>query len=82
MNRLEDLKKYYYQCEKAKILEKISLFIAELNSTLETVPTNPVATASLKIDNPNSTPGDSLRQLINKWLDYSIEVWQNEVKKK
>ena len=79
MNRLEDLKKYYYQCEKAKMLEKITLFVAEINSALETVSTNPIAKASFKVDNPNSTPGDLLKQLLTNWLDYSIEVWQREV---
>jgi hypothetical protein len=43
INRLDELKKYYYQCEKAKILEKNALLTAELNSDFEQVATNPIA---------------------------------------
>ena len=74
MNRLDELKKYYYQCEKGRILEKHSLLIAEINSSLETVSANPIA----KIDGSNTSTADLLMQLLKNWLEFSIEVWQKE----
>ena len=76
INRLDQLKKYYYQCEKAKILEKNSFLIAELNSSFEVVSTNPIA--KVKLDS-NEQQSELLIKLLTNWLDYSIEIWQKEV---
>ena len=79
MNRLEELKKYYYQCEKVKILEKHSLLLAELNSSMDTNPTNPIAHVTPRTDNACSSTSEVLVELLKNWLDYSIEIWQKEV---
>jgi len=76
INRLDQLKKYYYQCEKAKILEKNSFLIAELNSSFEVMSTNPIA--KVKLDS-NEQQNELLIKLLTNWLDYSIEIWQKEV---
>jgi hypothetical protein len=76
INRLDQLKKYYYQCEKAKILEKNSFLIAELNSSFEVMSTNPIA--KVKLDS-NEQHNELLIKLLTNWLDYSIEIWQKEV---
>jgi len=77
INRLDELKKYYYQCEKAKILEKNALLTAELNSDFEQVATNPIA--KVKLDETNQQKSELLIKLLTNWLDYSIEIWQKEV---
>lgn len=76
INRLDQLKKYYYQCEKAKILEKNSFLIAELNSSFDVMSTNPIA--KVKLDS-NEQQSELLIKLLTNWLDYSIEIWQKEV---
>lgn len=79
MNRLDELKKYYYQCGKVKILEKHSLLLAEINCLLETSPTNPTAHATFKIESTCLSVSEALVELLKNWLDYSIEIWQKEV---
>jgi len=77
IKRLDELKKYYYQCEKAKILEKNALLTAELNSDFEQVATNPIA--KVKLGETNQQKSELLIKLLTNWLDYSIEIWQKEV---
>lgn len=80
MNRLDELKKYYYQCERVKILGKHSLMLAELNSSLDTInPINPIAHVTPRNDNACLSAREALVELLKNWLDYSIEIWQKEV---
>lgn len=63
MNRLNELKKYYYQCEKVKLLEKQTQLINETNLSLQ----------------PINLAVDSITDLVKNWFDYLIEVWHTEV---
>lgn len=66
MNRLNESKKYYYQCEKVKILEKLDLLLNELSLNDSSIH---------KCENI----GESIQNLLKNWFDYLIEVWHNEV---
>ena len=75
MNRLNELKKYYYQCEKAKILEKHSAISSGLNEKLSRS-----GTVTFTLDERvEQDPIDELRQMLKSWLDYSLEVYHSEV---
>jgi hypothetical protein len=78
MNRLNELKKYYYQCEKAKMFEKISEQTKETNSTIS-ASNSVVFSVNESTSNYSCLIGDALKNLLKNWLDYSIETWQNEV---
>jgi hypothetical protein len=66
MNRLNELKKYYYQCEKVKVVDAYNKILNELVS-LNSLP------------NETSMDGELIDQLLKSFLDYLIEVWHNEV---
>ena len=72
MNRLEELKKYYYQCEKGKILEKNAYLVSEAFGK------NKADAIVFSVDE-SGTASETLTRLHKNWLDYCIEVWQNEV---
>ena len=74
MNRIDELKMYYYQCEKLKILERNAALISELNNMFDKQTVN----FSLEPKSLNEN-ADSLKELLNKWLDYSVEIWHSEV---
>ena len=69
MNRLNELKKYYYQCEKAKLVDNFGKLVSELVSA-ESLP------------NDTSLNGEQIEQLLKNFLDQLIEVWHSEVKKR
>ena len=72
MNRVDELKKYYYQCEKIKILDKYSKLVGEAN----------IPDAFLNDANTSgviNVNGDHVEILLKSWLDYLNEVWHNEV---
>jgi hypothetical protein len=73
MNRVDELKKYYYQCEKIKILDKYSKLLGEAN----------ISDSFLHDGNASgvSVNGDHVEILLKNWLDYLNEVWHSEVKK-
>jgi hypothetical protein len=66
MNRLNESKKYYYQCEKVKILEKMNNLLNDLSLNDNSIN---------KVENI----GDVIQSLLKNWFDYLIEVWHNEV---
>jgi hypothetical protein len=66
MNRLNESKKYYYQCEKVKILEKMSYFLNEFSLNDSSIH---------KVENI----GQVIQILLKNWFDYLTEVWHNEV---
>ncbi len=81
MNRLDELKKYYYQCEKMKIIEVNKQLIAEVIA---------VFNKNSSVDEKNVTfcleptgiqqVGDSLNCLLKNWLDNATRIWHDEVK--
>lgn len=68
MNRLNETKKYYYQCEKVKILDKLNQLLNELSLN------------DSSVDSQNNV-GQVIQTLLKSWFDYLIEVWHNEVSK-
>ena len=69
MNRLNELKKYYYQCEKVKVVDSFTKILNEI-----------VTTHSLA--NEANLNGELIEELLKNFLDHLIEIWHNEVKKK
>lgn len=80
MNRLDELKKYYYQCEKIKILEINKQLVADVNLSFEKRTDNSEQAVTFSIE-PTGTQliGDSLMTLLKNWLDYAIKIWHDEV---
>lgn len=70
ISRLDDLKKYYYQCERAKLIEKLN----QMNSDVMSVVGNK--------SNSHAQNGDAIQSFLKTCLDYLIEVWHNEVRNK
>lgn len=80
MNRLNELKKYYHQCEKAKHIEKLAELTQETNSVIQSSISNVVAANSeVAASNYSVLVGDLLKNFLKSWLDHAIETWQNEV---
>lgn len=81
MRRLDELKKYYYQCEKIKILELNKQLVAEVNAVLDknTNPSGdqPQVTFGLETVGQNAI-GDSLKSLLRNWYDHAIKIWHDE----
>jgi hypothetical protein len=69
MNRLEELKKYYYQCERAKLLEKLT----ELHSNTITA----IKSSSSSFNYEKN--GEAIKSFLKNTLDFLIEIWHNEV---
>ena len=69
MNRLNELKKYYYQCEKVKIVDNFSKILNEI-SNAESLALNDI-----------SLNGEHIEKLLKNFLDQLIEVWHSEVTK-
>jgi hypothetical protein len=63
MNRTSELKKYYYQCEKARILEKHGELLKTVNTTALS----------------NESCRESVKIYLTTWLDFLIECWHKEV---
>lgn len=78
MNRLDELKKYYYQCEKIKIFELNKQLVSEVNKKFETSQDGAGVTFSLNSDGTNEIV-DSLKNFLKHWLEYCITVWHDEV---
>lgn len=77
MSRLDELKKYYYQCEKAKLLEKLSELVNDLNSNKSNT-----SSVVFSVDDSNgilNARGSSLKMFLTNWLDCLIETWHNEI---
>lgn len=70
MNRLNELKKYYYQCEKAKLLDKYNTLSADLGNKLK-------AGVTFSVED-QVQPSEELAHVLKSWLDYSIEIWHHE----
>ncbi|CAF0719641.1 unnamed protein product [Brachionus calyciflorus] len=77
MNRLDDLKKYYYQCEKAKALEKLNDLMTDVKDLFDS---NKVV-FDVGDDNLSEyiNKCDRLNSLLSNWLDYLIQTWHNEI---
>lgn len=81
MNRLDQLKKYYYQCEKAKLLETLVEFSNEANKyfTKQQVTFDVGESSNSQVIDLNSK-GHCLKSFLTNWLDNLIQTWHNEVK--
>lgn len=66
MNRLNELKKYYYQCEKVKVVDSYTKILNEIVSLNS-------------LSNETSLNGELIDELLKSFLDHLIEVWHNEV---
>lgn len=81
MNRLNELKKYYHQCEKAKHIEKLGELNKETNSlissSLSTVASS--GTTAEASSNYATLVGDLIKNFLKSWLDHALESWQSEV---
>ncbi len=83
MNRLDELKKYYYQCEKMKILEVNKQLIAEVSAVFDKNSKHPEKSVVFSLEVTGAQlVGDSLKDLLKKWLDNATRIWHDEVKKK
>ena len=71
VSRLDDLKKYYYQCERVRLLERLSALHVETIGAVRSA--NSVANCGLN--------GDVIKTFVKNCLDFLIEIWHNEVKK-
>ena len=71
INRLNELKKYYYQCEKAKLLDKYNTLSADLGNKMK-------AGVTFSVED-QAQPSDELAHVLKSWLDYCIEIWHHEV---
>ena len=72
MNRLDELKKYYYQCEKIKIFELNKQLVGEVNKKFET---NQESAVTFSIDSAAGTNeiGDSLKSFLKNWLNIVLQ---------
>lgn len=78
INRLNELNKYYYQCEKVKILEKISELYCEINEKIDSLSTTgQLSDKKKQID--VQFFGDSLIDFQKRLFDYLLETWHTEV---
>ncbi len=68
INRLDELKKYYYQCERVKLLEKLSQIH---NETLSSIKSSG--------NNNASQNGELIKLFLKSCLDYLNEIWHSEV---
>ena len=66
MNRLNELKKYYFQCEKGKIVESYNKIVNEIVN-------------SNSLPNELSLNGEFIELLLKNFFDQFIEIWHNEV---
>ena len=82
MDRLNELKKYYHQCEKAKHIEKLGELNKDTNSlissSLSTVVAAGVASNEANA-NYSTLVGDLIKNFLKTWLDHALESWQSEV---
>ena len=73
MNRLNDSKKYYYQCEKSKILDKYSELMGTTTTSASTTSDPAASLVSVQ-----QMDGAALQSFLKNWFDHLIEVWQRE----
>ncbi len=67
INRLNELKKYYYQCEKVRVVDAYTKIV------------NEIASAN-SLTNETNLNGEQIEELLKSFLDQLIEIWHNEVK--
>jgi hypothetical protein len=80
MKRLDELKKYYYQCEKLKILEVNKQLLAEVIAVFDKHSGADQAPVSFGLETPagQNPMGDSLKSLLKSWYDHAIKTWHDE----
>lgn len=77
INRLDNLKKYYYQCEVARNSTKIAELEANHSNTFrETKVVFDVEEENFKDFIEKCA---NLKNLLSSWLDYLVTTWHNEV---
>ena len=69
INRLNELKKYYYQCEKVRVVDAYTKIVNEIVS-------------ANSLTNETNLNGEQIEELLKSFLDQLIEIWHNEVKMK
>ncbi len=67
INRLNELKKYYYQCEKVRVVDAYTKIVNEIVS-------------ANSLTNETNLNGEQIEELLKSFLDQLIEIWHNEVK--
>jgi hypothetical protein len=69
INRLEELKKYYHQCERVKLLEKLSETHGQAIQAIKS------SSSSLNY----GQNGEAIKAFLKNCLDFLMEIWHNEV---
>ncbi|RNA00345.1 conserved oligomeric Golgi complex subunit 7-like, partial [Brachionus plicatilis] len=77
INRLDNLKKYYYQCEVARNSAKIAELEANIGNSFKG--SKVVFDVEEFDSNDFVEKSDNLKIFLSSWLDYLVTTWHNEI---